>query len=173
MMQKNNNRRAAFTLIEILVVIAIIAILAALTSAAVFVVIGTQQRRNTTSTILTLDKLLKSRWEKVINDARNESISAATHPSVFQLANGDPNLAKVIWVKVRLVEAFPEKYDEVNGPASPLSIVGYYIPSGQRKPHFTKYQSVLQGTGGGGAGESAACLLMAAQDPGDGRRRCR
>jgi hypothetical protein len=121
-----------------------------------------QHRRNTTNTIRVLDKLLQDRWKNVVREASNETPS----PQVQTLAGvtaglpGANERAKVIWIKVRIVEAFPQSYDEV-AQANAKSIVNVYIPPGQRKSHFTKYQSLLAGKVGGKQGESAACLLVA------------
>ncbi len=155
---RNSRRRPAFTLVEILTVIAIMAILAALSAWGVFAMIGVQQRRNSQNAIRVVDKLLHDRWDAVVADAKKEKPSAAA----LSLAGGDNARAQVIWIKVRLVEAFPVTYAEVIPTvATPASIVNYYIPAAQRKPHFTKYQTILTGKTGGGAGESSACLLMA------------
>jgi prepilin-type N-terminal cleavage/methylation domain-containing protein len=154
-MSKGRKTRFGFTLVEILVVIAIIGILAALTSAGVFVTIGIQQRRNTVNTIQVLDKILHNRWNETINKAKQETPS----PQVMALAGGDNARARVLWAKVRLVEAFPQTYAELS-PTDPKTIVNYYVPVKDQKTHFKKYQSLAFGKTGG-PNESAACLLMA------------
>ncbi len=153
-----NRGRSAFTLIELLIVIAIIAILAGLGAWGVFAMIGTQQRRNTETTIRVVNKLLQDRWTTVIAEARKEAPS----PAVVNLAGADPTgeRAKVIWIKVRLAEAFPVGYAEVSA-TNTTSIVNAYIPANRRKPHFAKYQQLIGSVQPGGAGESSACLLMA------------
>jgi prepilin-type N-terminal cleavage/methylation domain-containing protein len=153
-MSKGKKTRFGFTLVELLVVIAIIGILAALTTAAVFVTMSMQQRRNTVNTIRVLDKIMHDRWNEVITKSKQETPSAP----VMALAGGNGERARVIWAKVRLVEAFPQSYAEMSDPKS---IVNNYIPVNDRKTHFKKYQSLVLGKTGGGPGESAACLLMA------------
>lgn len=148
--------RQAFTLVELLVVIAIIAVLAALSAWGVFAMIGSQQRRNTESSMRVINKLLQDRWAAVIADAKKETPSQA----VFIRAGNNKERAQVIWIKVRLAEAFPATYGEAN-PANLSTIVNNYIPLGMRKAHFAKYQAALGSQTGGGAGESSACLLMA------------
>jgi prepilin-type N-terminal cleavage/methylation domain-containing protein len=150
-------KRVGFGLIELLVVIAIIAILAGLGAYGVFAMMGRSYVRNTESTMRVVNKLLMTRWTAVIEDAKKESISPATHPAVFNLASGDLDRARVIWVKVRLMEAFPMTYAEVQTP----TVLNLYIPAGMHKPHFAKYQTLVAGKPGGVPGESAACLLMA------------
>ena len=152
----SSGRRRGFTLIELLVVIAIIAVLAALAAYAVIAMMGRQQMRNTESTIKTLNKLLQARWSSVIAEARKEAPS----PEVLKLAGGDPERAQVIWVKVRLAEAFPIAYKEMD-PLVPTTIVNMYIaPSGRIKSYFTKYRAMVQGKLPGPT-ESSSCLLMA------------
>jgi hypothetical protein len=78
----------------------------------------------------------------------------------MSLANNDVGRARVLWAKVRLVEAFPQSYAELSA-TDPKTIVNFYIPATDRKSHFNKYQALAQGKTAGGAGESSACLLMA------------
>jgi hypothetical protein len=134
-------------------VIAIIGVLAALVAAAVFFMVGGRQARNTEATIKVTTKLLNDRWKSVIEAAKKESPSAYT----LAFAGGDSKRAQVIWIKVRLMEAFPEQYSDVQTPL----VLQQYIPAGKFKSYFAKYQSTLGITPGGGSGERSACLLMA------------
>lgn len=164
MQRHRENHRIGFTLVELLVVIAIIAILAALGTWGVFAMIGNQQRRNTEGTIRVVHKVLQSQWKHVIDEAGKESPS----PAVMNLANGDPARAKVIWTKLRLMEAFPQNSAEVlvvpgtpptppfvyrNEPVAPFAP---WIPVNQRR-----YIATYQGKIGQTSGSPAACLLMA------------
>ena len=154
-------RRRAFTLTEILVVIAIIGLLSSLAAWGVFAMIGNTQRNTTNATMRVVNKMLQDRWTAVIADSRKEPAS----PAVVNLAGGavlDPTgeRAKVIWTKVRLVEAFPVLYAEV-AAANAGSVVNLYIPANRRKPYFAKYQQALSGLTAGTPGESSACLLLA------------
>jgi prepilin-type N-terminal cleavage/methylation domain-containing protein len=164
-------RRQAFTLVELLVVIAIIAILVALTGAGIFYWIGSQQRRNTEGSIRTINTVFNKQWAYVIEEAKKETPSSA----VQQWAAPDPTgeRARILWIKLRLVEAFPMAFAEINGNAAGAGntdpiyyLVNNYIPSTQRK-YLDTYQRTLGSTRYSDAGtplhstESAACLLMA------------
>ncbi len=156
--------RRGFTLVELLVVIAIIGILAALGTWGVFAMIGGQSRRNTQNTLRVLDKMLQNRWHAVIDDAKKEPISATTHLNVFILANNDPALARVIWIKARLAEAFPVSYLEAAD--APGTVINTFVPANLRKPYSIKYKAKVTAAGLTTLtqpGESSACLLMALQ----------
>jgi len=147
-------RRGGFTLVELLVVIAIIAVLAALSGAGIYLWVGSRYQHNTEETIKTVFKLLQTRQKAVIDSAKTE---VDIPPAVVALAGGDMARARVIWIKVRLAEAFPQSYAEVN---TTPSIVSRYIPAGRSKSHWAKYQATIGATPGG-PGQSSACLLMA------------
>jgi len=154
--ERCSQARDGFTLTELLVVIAIIAILSALGSWGVFAMISSRQKSNTELTIRVVDKLLQNRWAAVIADAKKETPSI----EVMNLAGGDAERARVIWVKARLVEAFPMTYKDCS--TDPNTVVNKYIlPASRRKTHFNKYQQSLGSLTGGAAGESSACLLAA------------
>src|SRR5579862_8357268 len=106
--------RRGFTLVELLVVIAIIGVLAALSSWAVFAMMGRQQTRNTSATILTANKLLQTRWAAVIASAKSNKETPST--AAYALAGGNTERARVIWIKLRQIEAFPQSYAEITNP---------------------------------------------------------
>jgi prepilin-type N-terminal cleavage/methylation domain-containing protein len=161
------NRRdtAAFTLVELLVAISIIAIIGALIAAGIMSWIGAQARRNTETEIRTLNKALLQHWDSVVRAAKKEK----TIPTpVITMADGDADRAHIIWIKIRLMEAFPVNFSEIKNAyaAPPLS----YIP-GNRRFYMGKYSSDLPPgyvATTPGKTESAACLLMALKTNRDG-----
>jgi prepilin-type N-terminal cleavage/methylation domain-containing protein len=102
-------KRGGFTLIEILIVIGIITVLITLTAAATIRFIATQQVKNTEATIDKVNGEFKHQWDEVIKAAKKEPpcLTAQT------LANGDPYIARVIHIKLRLKQEFPMSYYEV------------------------------------------------------------
>jgi prepilin-type N-terminal cleavage/methylation domain-containing protein len=153
-------RRQAFTLTEIVVVIAIIAILMALTGGVYFYFIGSQQQRNTEGTIRTVNKVFQTQWSYVVEQAKKESPS-----SYVVTAANDPSgeRARVLWIKLRLMEAFPISFSEINNAADSVNILlAAAIPASQRKNQAT-YQRLTKGltAANNSNTESSACLLLA------------
>jgi prepilin-type N-terminal cleavage/methylation domain-containing protein len=149
-------RRGAFSLIELLVVIAIIAALMALSAAAVIKFLGSQQVANTRSTLDRTQSQLNKAWSKVKDQANREEIPPAINTWIMtNLAGNDPNAqgrARVIYVKLKLRQAFPMNFNEALNP-TPLPAL----------PSYTAYLKGKMGiTGSSGAVyESSACVLMA------------
>jgi prepilin-type N-terminal cleavage/methylation domain-containing protein len=121
-MMGTTTKRTGFSMVELLVVIAIIAVLMALGIGVIRAVLESQQQANTEATMRTIDKVLQQHWNYVVGEARKESPS----DNVNTLAGSDARRAKAIWTKLRLIEAFPEKYDEV-------------LPAGGTAPGWQKY----------------------------------
>jgi prepilin-type N-terminal cleavage/methylation domain-containing protein len=152
-------RRRGFTLNELLVVIAIIGVLAALTSVAVFGLIGTRTQRNTETAMQTVNKALQQHWSFVVAEAKKDTVP----DTVKTLAGGDMERARVIWTKLRLAEAFPQSYAEINDPANGVYIaLGASIPNASRK-YSSSYKLASKGlkVAKDPTTESGACLLMA------------
>jgi prepilin-type N-terminal cleavage/methylation domain-containing protein len=142
-------QRAGFTLIELLIVIAIIGILMSLTGAAVFKTIQVKRRSNTQQTVQKLYLQLQRQMKAVIDDARTEPVTS--NQPLMTLAGGDANRARIIWIKMRLKQQFPQSYAEAINPAP-----GYLNPE-------PAYGRILAGKSSANnpLTESAACLLMA------------
>jgi prepilin-type N-terminal cleavage/methylation domain-containing protein len=150
-------RRGAFTLIELLVVVTIIAALAALTASASMKFIEVQQNNNTQSTLDRTQGALNNAWSKVKDQAYKETIPPTVAAYIqSNLAGTDPNATgrtRVIYVKLKLRQAFPMNFNEALNPA-PLPAL----------PGYVTYLNSLGVTGSTGAVyESSACLLMALQ----------
>jgi prepilin-type N-terminal cleavage/methylation domain-containing protein len=164
--------RRGFTLIELLVVIGIIATLAALTIGAAFTVLTGQRSSNTEDFMRNTDKLLAQQWRKVVEDARKEDVS--NFPAILTLAGGahqnQRERAQVLLIKFRLMEAFPQDFNEINNP---WVYTAGYIPAGKQKYNAGYVQALTKGTtiaNNQPQTQSAACLFLALSvDRGVGR----
>jgi prepilin-type N-terminal cleavage/methylation domain-containing protein len=152
-------RRGGFTLVELLVVIAIISVLAAITVGAAFNVLESQRASRSQDFLRNVDKLLHHQWHKVVEDAKQETPS----PAAVTMAGGDSGRAQVIWIKFRLMEAFPQTFAEINNPwvYTNDALGQQYIPTAQQKYNAT-YRKAIQTVGAShqAATESAACLYL-------------
>jgi prepilin-type N-terminal cleavage/methylation domain-containing protein len=159
-------RRGGFTLIELLVVIAIIGVLASLTVAGVFKVVDSRRRSNTESATQTVHGVLQSHWKFVIEEAKKESDLSP----VLGLADNDLRRARAIWIKLRLIEAFPRSFAEINNPTAATNPIRL-IPSARRKYTSTYQRAIAQRSVAFTlpANESAACLLLALSVPRGGQ----
>ena len=160
-------RRQAFTLVELLVVIAIIAILAGLASWAVIAMVGTQSARNTDNTIKAVNKVLQTQWKFVIDEAKKDDISGNAALQALAAPDPDGSRAQVLWIKLRLMEAFPQSYAEISSPwvysADPSG--NPYIPVGQRRYNVSYLKSFTTppfvAANNQAVTQSSACLLIA------------
>jgi type II secretory pathway pseudopilin PulG len=156
------SQRASFTLLELVIVITIILSLITLGAAAAMRFIGVQQRSVTETTISKVYSLLDRAWKAVVSDALKEPIPSQYSNTVLQLAGNNSRRARVIWVKLRLMQQFPTSYYEILNPQilpSPyktaLSQVGITTAVGPyANPPLTLSQE-------GFKAESSACLLLA------------
>jgi prepilin-type N-terminal cleavage/methylation domain-containing protein len=163
--------RGAFTLIELLVVIALVAVLAALAAGTVVRVIDTQTRSNTQTTLTKLQSTLNRQWATYKDQFFKED-AARGNPGpwsyVFQMAGNDTARARVLWVKLRLSQAFPMTFREALGGTILPAFTG---PSGPVAatvlPPLPAYVNGLTAAGinaaNTGTCQSAACLLLALQ----------
>src|SRR5436305_12413402 len=98
--------RAGMTLLELLVVMMIIATLASLIISAVFTVRESQMKSFTETLVNKLASALDQQWKAAVDQIREEPV-----PNwALTMANGDPRIAKVIYLKARLKQEFPVSF---------------------------------------------------------------
>jgi prepilin-type N-terminal cleavage/methylation domain-containing protein len=148
-------RRGGFTLVELVVVVSIIGVLMALGAGAAYTVMEGQRASSTEDLLRNTDKLLQENWRKVVEDARKEHDQIPDN--VVTLAGGDRNRALVIWIKLRLMEAFPQSFAEIRNP---WPYNQGYIPLNMQ--HYNaSYKKAIAVTAGNPVNtESAACLYL-------------
>ncbi len=156
--------RPGFTLVELLVTFAIIAVLGALLAAGVMGWMSSQARRNTETEIRTLHNALLQHWDVVVKDAKDDK---SVPPAVLDFAGNDPKLARVIWIKLRLMEAFPISFDEIAKasivPKASRPAPWNLIPDDKRR-YSSSYADQLKSRVAAktvAKTQSAACLLLA------------
>jgi prepilin-type N-terminal cleavage/methylation domain-containing protein len=159
-------RRAAFTLIELLIVIAIIAILVALSAAAVLRIIGVQQTSNSKTALTKIESQVHkqysaaaARFQKEVLPPKDPTLKNIYLTTVLPLAGNEPDRARVIWVKMRLKQTFPQSMAEAFNPAplpplehfsDGLSFLGYSAATPPAPEHSSilLLSSLTRGEGG-------------------------
>ncbi len=152
------NSRSGFTLVEILVVVAILGVLAATISIAALAMMGNARRTSTDVTIKTVKMMLDARWKEVQDEADKD----VRPDAILTQAGGHPERAKLLWRKIRLLEAFPVNYNEINNCyASGFTSL---ITQGKLRRYNASYRRALAARSGGSpnwVSESSACLVIA------------
>jgi hypothetical protein len=150
------------------VVITIMAALMALTASAVLKFIGVQQTSNTQSTLDRVQSQLARAWSKVKDEAYKETIPVPVSSWIqTYLSGSDANTTervRVIYVKLKLRQAFPMSFNEaLYPPTLPAPAGACPLPP---LPAYQTYLSSMAITGSSPQTapiESSACLLMALQ----------
>jgi len=155
----------AFTLIELLIVFSIIAVLMAISVGVYFQVMATQENSAIATMVTKVQNALTLQYTKVKQlaekeplppPAANTTLRGIYNNTVLPAAGNDPVRARVIWVKLRLQQAFPMTFNEALNPTltptdmftQPLTNAGITVP-------FTAPTSWPSGV------ENSACLLLA------------
>src|SRR5207249_5802653 len=103
-------RRGGFTLVELLVVVAIIAVLVTLAAAGAYRLINSQRAARTEDALRTINKALEQQWKTVVQEANKDFDQLGPSEAVLDLAGGNRDIARILWIKFRLAEAFPQTY---------------------------------------------------------------
>jgi prepilin-type N-terminal cleavage/methylation domain-containing protein len=143
--------RAGMTLLELLVVMMIIATLASLIISAVFTMRESQMKSFTETLVNKLASATVQQWNAAVDQIREEPV-----PNwALTMANGDPRIAKVIYLKARLKQEFPVSFYQAMYPNANFgpqtgAPVGYMTSGGAAdlppKPTYQKALLPLIGT---------------------------
>lgn len=159
--------RQGFTLIELLVVVAIIAVLMGLTGMAISGIMRSQYIATTQTTIQKLTSEVDRHWKAVSDTARAEFRNGAP-PAVQALAASDPDKAQNVWIRLRLMQEFPQTFAEATGGVQyidegPDGNLGTMDDVTYSIGPKSNYQKALAGKNLGGDldAESSACLYLA------------
>jgi type II secretory pathway pseudopilin PulG len=137
------------TLIELLVVMTIIAALTSLVIGAVFTVREAQMKSFSETLVQKLASALDQHWKAETDQIRDEPVPIWA----LTMANNDPRIAKVIYLKTRLKQAFPVTFFEAiypNANYTPGQTAKYQTPGGANdmpaKSAYARSIGLLQGT---------------------------
>jgi prepilin-type N-terminal cleavage/methylation domain-containing protein len=182
--------RAGFSLVEMLVVMAIIAILVSLTAAGAFQILSSQRSTNTELIVKKADNALQAQWQRAVKSAFTEKIDPiyfdtqynpqnpgqVTSWGLMGMAGGNQNRARLIWVKLRLMQQFPMSFNEARSALPPAPVPGPmgipYFPLASPLPLPPLYpvtgNTPLSGATANPATENAALLLLVCSRGGSG-----
>jgi hypothetical protein len=120
-----------------LAVLTIVIVVAALVAGAALRMVGTQKESNTNQTLQKVHREVEKAWKPSIDEADRLFNAGQVPQGVFQMANGDPELAKVIWRTLYIKREFPTSYVEI---LQPVNVANPYImptdPNYQPKPAY-------------------------------------
>lgn len=168
-------RRAGFTLLELLVVIAILALLMALGAAASMRVMSEQVQKSTEESLQKIQTVLNHQWAAAVDTARKEAYPRQpvdVEKVLMSMAGNDARLARVIYVKLRLMQEFPQSFQEVTRAGqlglAKQSYVKYLSAGNKTLPPYR--DPTIYGTDGTAEPNSmqwhecSACLYMALKE---------
>ena len=177
---RTNRSRRGFTLIELLVVMAVIAVLMTLTAAGVMGWMNGNSRNITDAELKTIQAILMQHWSAVVDDAKKERLWSSDESTLIAQADNDLERARIMMIKIRLMEAFPVNFAELPLPTNGNECYATTTPGGAalsliptKKRRFRQgYQNALYGANnlprwnqanqtGRDSVESAVCLLLA------------
>ncbi len=156
--------RGAFTMLELLVVLLVIGLLVALTAGTVVRVMDSQKKSTTQVTLNKIQSQLTKQWN-AYKDVYWREDAQRLYPNQWNyvlssLSQNDSKRARVIWVKLRMKQAFPATFSEALSPI----VLGSASVTLQPLPGYVTGLGTAGVTASdGGACESAACLLLALQ----------
>ena len=161
------DNRAGFTLVELLMVIAVIAILAALASWGVIAMMGNRQAEYRGDPADGQQNHAEPLALRYRGGEEGHGFPRSQEPGRQRCRAG----SRVLWIKFRLREAFPQSYAEIGTAAAPPFVYtadgggNPWIPLGQRR-YIVDYQKHIANlppavVNNPGPTQSAACLLMA------------
>lgn len=131
---QHRHDRAGFTVIELLIVMAIVTIVGSLTAGAVFRVLASQDKVNTETTLQKLASELDVHWKAVLSSAKSDfdGLPANIKQNLLTLADNTSNSpstpkpsprrddrARIIYMKLRLKQAFPTSFVTAINPTNP------------------------------------------------------
>jgi prepilin-type N-terminal cleavage/methylation domain-containing protein len=150
--------RRGFTLVEIIVVLAIIVVLMSLGVGAIMQTRKVQETNNTKTEITKVFQATQKRMQSTVETARNEPpCLIAQQLAGINTAVYDDRRARVIHIKMRLIQDFPVSFKEATSAVGAPSALGGVDPN----PTYVRaFANAVPGTRTW-QDESAACLYMA------------
>ncbi|MFN0050540.1 MAG: hypothetical protein ACKV0T_00015 [Planctomycetales bacterium] len=141
---------AAFTVVELLVVVTIIAVLMTLTIRVVGSFLGQARASATETTIRKIQSLLNARVEALHRMTKRPGFLETTpdynSTEVINLANGDPNLRKILTTKQVTRRLFPQRFAEVDSTLQPALFQNGAASSSEILYDFLTQSNVLGDT---------------------------